>query len=140
MAYTTTSDLQDAAGGAERYLELTDWNNDGTSDAAVVTRAQEDADGWVDAHLRKFSPADLAALRATPTATIRRIAAAETIALLRERRRGLATEDIELRKTRKVELEDMRADKLRPADSKTARATFVENDSDVSRDNLKGQW
>lgn len=140
MSYSTIEDLEAAAGGGERFRDLADWNGDNVADEAVVVRTQADADGWIDAHLRKFSPADLAALRASPTATIRRIAAAETIALLRERRHGLTSEEIDARKARRIELEDMRADKLRPSDTKTARATFVENDSDVSRDGLKGQW
>lgn len=140
MAYTTQDDLNDAAGGAARFIELADWDADGTADADVVARAQADADGWVDAHLRKFAPADLAALRATPTPTIRRIAAAEVVALLRERRHGLTSDEIELRKARRIELEDMRADRLRPADVRSPRARTVENDGDVSREKLKGQW
>lgn len=140
MTYSTLSDLEAAAGGGSRLLDLADWNGDGQVDEDVVARTQADADGWIDAHLRKFAPADLAALRASPTATIRRIAAAETIALLRERRGMISPEDLELRKARRIELEDMRADRLRPADTKTTRTAIVENDGDVSRENLKGQW
>lgn len=140
MSYTTTQDLETAAGGAARFLELTDWDNDGDSDAAIVAQAQSEVDGWIDSHLRRFSDADLARLRATPTPTIKRIAAAEVIFWLREKRNGLTPEEISLHEARERELVDMRADKLRPDDSKTPRASFIDNDSDVSRDGTKGMW
>lgn len=140
MPYTTQNDLDDAAGGAARFVELADFDGDGAADAAMVARAQDAADGFVDAHLRKFSPADLAALRVSPTATIKRIAADETIFRLREQRRQVGQDDRDSQKLRKEELEAMRADQLRPADTKTPRARFVDNDSDVSREGTKGMW
>lgn len=140
MAYTTFKDLELAAGGAARFLELTDWDGDGSPDLDVIARGQADADGFIDAHLRKFSPADLERLRSTPSDTIRGIAAAETIYQIRSPRHGASTEDLDARKQRIDTLREMRADKLRPDDEKKPRSSFVENDSDVSRENLKGQW
>lgn len=140
MPYTTQPDLDAAAGGASRFVELADWDANGAADPAIVARAQAESDGWIDSHLRRFSPADLARLRANPTDTIKRIAAAETIFWLREKRTNITEDDITLREARERELKDMRADKLRPDDTKTARAEFIENDSDMSREGLKGQW
>jgi hypothetical protein len=140
MSYATQSDLELAAGGAVRFVQLTDWDGDGTADAGVIAQAQAAADGLVDSHLRRFSPGDLAALRATPTDTIKRIAAAEAIFWVLEKRRAITKDDLDLRALRITELTDMRADKLRAADEKTPRATFIDNDSDVSRDGTKGMW
>jgi hypothetical protein len=140
MAYTTQNDLNDAAGGAAKFVELADQDGDGVADAAMVLRAQAAADGFIDSHLRKFSPADLQALRATPTATIARIAADETIFRLREQRRQLTEDDWKAQEARRLELQGMRADDLRPADAKTPRARFVENCGDVTRKNSGGMW
>ena len=140
MAYTTQSDLDDAAGGAARLLELCDFDGDGAPDVSMIARAQAAADGFIDQHLRKYSPADLARLRATPTASIKRIAADETIFRMREQRRQVSDDDRKSQELRGKELQALRVDDLRPDDQKTPRATFVENDSDVSRETLKGQW
>ena len=140
MAYTTESDLESAAGGRARYVELTDWDGDGAPDDADVALAQADADGVVDMHLRKFTPADLEALRATPTDSIKRIAAQETIYELRKKRGQVTQDDRDDHKERLLMLQDMCADRLRPADTKTARAVFIENDDDVSREGLKGMY
>jgi hypothetical protein len=140
MAYTTQQDLDDAAGGSARFVELADFDGDGAADAAMVARCQAAADGFVDQHLRKYSPADLAALRATPTATIKRIAADEAIFRLREQRRQISEDDRKSQELRRDELRALGADEIRPADTKTARARFVENESDVSREGTKGMW
>lgn len=140
MPYTTQQDLDDAAGGADRFRQLADFDGDGVADAAMVARLQAEADGWIDAHLRRFSAADLASLRAAPTATIKGLAAAEVIFRMLEKRRTIGDEDLELRKQRAEQLRDMRADELRPADTKTARARFVDNEDDVSREGTKGMW
>jgi hypothetical protein len=141
MSYTTIEDLEHAAGGHDRLVEMADRDGDGEADAAVLARAQAGADGFVDSHLRRFSAADLAALRAAPTDTIKRLAAAEAIFQIRETRPpGPTEEEIKLRDQRIGELRDMRADKLRAADHKTARARIVENEGDVSIEKLKGMW
>jgi hypothetical protein len=137
--YTTIADLNHAAGGADRLVELADWDGDGVADPAVLERAQLAADGFVDAHLRRFSAEDLAALRASPTETIKRIAAEETIYQIRRQRPASVTEDDEKhREWRTEELRDMRADKLRAKDTKTPRAVFIENDGEFSRKKFEG--
>lgn len=141
MAYTTQDDLDAAAGGAQRFTQLADWDNDGAADAPIVARAQAAADGFIDSHLRKFNAADLAALRAAPSETIKRLAADETIFWLREHGPiGITDNDLKLREQRIAELKLIKSDDLRAADTKTARAKFIENDSEVSRDGTKGMW
>lgn len=140
MPYTTQPDLEAAAGGASRFTELADWDGDNVADAAIVARAQAEADGWIDSHLRRFSAADLAALRANPTDTIKRIAGAETIFWIREKRTTITREDLDLREDRERQLKAMRLDDLRVSDTKTSRAEFVENCSPVSRVGSKGMW
>lgn len=139
MPYTTLQDLEHAAGGATRLVELADWDGDNLADPAVLADAQAGADGFIDAHLRRFSAADLAALRAAPTDTIKRLAAKETIFQIRENRpAGVTDEDIKLRDQRIEELRDMRADNLRAKDTKTPRAKFIENETDFSRKKWEG--
>jgi hypothetical protein len=140
MPYTTQQDLDDAAGGARRFLELADFDGEGAPNAALVLRAQAAADGFVDSFLRKFTAADLERLRATPTATIRRLAADETIFRLRELRQMVSESDRKSQELRRDELKEMRADRLRPDDQKTPRAVFIDNEDDVSREGLKGGW
>lgn len=140
MPYTTQPDLEAAAGGTSRLTELADWDGDNVPDAAAIAAAQAAADGWIDSHLRRFSAADLAALRAAPTATITRIAAAEAIFWLREKRQTITREELELREDRERQLKAMRVDDLRPSDTKTSRAEFIENDSAVSRKGTEGMW
>ena len=48
MPYATQQQLVNAAGGAARYLALTDWDNDNVSDAQVVSDAQTAAEAWID--------------------------------------------------------------------------------------------
>lgn len=140
MPYTTQSDLDDAAGGAARFLELSDFDGDGAPDVAMIARAQSAADGFVDSFLRKFTGDDLARLRLTPSATIRRIAADETIFRLREQRRQVTEDDRASQKLRASELESLRMDRQRPDDVKASRATFVENDGEITREGTKGMW
>lgn len=140
MSYTTDEDIKTAAGGAVRLDQLADFDRDGVADADKIATAQAQADGWIDANLRKFSPADLARLRAAPTATIKRLAASEVIFILREWRQGIAADDLTLREQRIAELKEMRADQTRPDDVKSPRGSWVENDSDFSTNGFKGSF
>lgn len=141
MAYTTQPDLDAAAGGAVRFTQLADWDNNGVADPAIVARAQAAADGFIDSHLRKFSAGDLAALRAAPTETIKRLAADEAVFWLREKGPiGVSENDLKMRDQRIEELKMIKADELRVSDTKTARARFIDNEDPVSRKGSKGMW
>lgn len=142
MAYSTQSDLEDAAGGAARFNELADFDNDGAPDVAMIARAQAAADGFLDQHLRSgtHTSDDLARLRLTPTTTIRRIAADEAIFRMREQRRQVTEDDRKAQELRGAELKALQAGRNRADDTRAPRAAVVTNDGDVSRETLKGQW
>lgn len=143
MAYASQSDLDFAAGGAARWLQLTDWDGDGQVDASVVASATTAADGWIDGYLRLRHATPIA----SPSATLRLLAARETVYQLRASRGlvAITKEDLDERTQRIHELEAMRDGKLRPdeplpAPSTAIRAVFIDNDDDVSREGTKGMW
>ncbi|HWU91601.1 MAG TPA: phage protein Gp36 family protein [Kofleriaceae bacterium] len=141
--YATQADLDFAAGGAARFREATDWDGDGQVDAAVVASAQTAADGWIDSYLRLRYSTPIP----TPSATLRLLAARETLYQIKASRGlvAITKEDIDERAQRIRELEAMRDGKLRPdepppAPSTAIRATFVANCDDLSREGTKGMW
>jgi phage gp36-like protein len=87
MPYATDADVQFAAGGADRMLQLFDWNNAQTIDAATLARALEHADGIIDAYARRRFQVPILA----PSATIRVFAANLAVHYTRKVR-GLITE------------------------------------------------
>ncbi|MDQ3295078.1 MAG: DUF1320 domain-containing protein [Myxococcota bacterium] len=136
-----------AAGGAQNFLELTDWNGDGVSDADVVAHAQAKADGWIDGFLRnRYTPLPLAA----PSETLKRIAAEEAIYWLKQARNMVSITEAETqqRRDRERELEQMKAGTIRPdsaeiVPSTAGRSRIITSEDaelDVSRENLKGLW
>lgn len=148
MSYASITQIQLAAGGAQRLLDLADQvggvvlNNGTITDAnalAVIADAQVRADAWIDSFLRlRFS---------TPLAvvppTIAQISADEVVYRLRMNR-GMIGEIYEnARKERERELANLRDGKQRPDEPLPAKSTgvvaaFVENDSPFSRRRLKG--
>ena len=51
MAYSTQAQVQEAAGGAPRLLQLTDWDGTGQVDATRVTSAIKSADATIDSYI-----------------------------------------------------------------------------------------
>lgn len=137
MPYTTQQDIEDEVGSPARLVELTDRANTGALDVAalgVLSRVQASADGWIDSRLRKFSASDLAALRTAPTATINRIARRVTVIFLRmQMPMGISESETKELEMIATELGAIGRDDARAADTKTARASFIENDGEVSR-------
>jgi phage gp36-like protein len=137
MPYASEEDIELAAGGESNLVSLSDWNGDTVVDDEVIARAQAAADGFIDGHLRlRFTTAEIDALRASPTATISELAAAEAVYWMKKSRNMASSEDIEHRKERERHLSLMRAGHFRPADApKSQRAVFVENTSPFARKN-----
>ncbi len=142
MAYATPQDLQDAAGGAARFLQLTDQGNDGTSDSGPVASAQAAAEGFVNAYLGRY-----ALPLVSPTPEIRRIAAEETIYRLKVTLGAATDMDMDLRKERERQLLAYQHGTMRPdlegVLRSTGRARIVTSEdaeSPVSRSSLKGMW
>lgn len=53
MAYSTSTDLEQACGGPERLVQLADWDKDRIADAAVITKAIAGADAEIDSYVNK---------------------------------------------------------------------------------------
>lgn len=53
MAYCTQTDVEFAAGGVTRFKELTDFDGDGSVDAAVVAALIDEAARWMDSYIAK---------------------------------------------------------------------------------------
>lgn len=139
MAYVTQTDLELACGGPARLVEIADWHGVGSADAAVVADAIDAACGWIDgyARLRYGTPIP------SPTATIKRVVAAEAIYVLRERRQMLTEQDVATKTARDQWAADLRDGKVRPdeplpAPSTAIRSAWRPSTRDTSRDKLKG--
>lgn len=146
MPYADQPKLEAAAGGAERFLALTDWDGDGVIDASVVADAQVSADGWIDG----FIPEQYSPPVANPSEALKELAAAEAIYRIRTKRDMAGPAEIEQRKERERYLEMIRSGRVRP-DALTAiksapvRSGIVQMDGDgahggLSRRNTKGWW
>ena len=88
MAYATQADVESACGGADRLVQLADWDRDGIADAPRIADAIAKADALIDSFAGKrfhvpFSP--VPAVIAQHSATLAKLAMA--------RRRGQLTQD-----------------------------------------------
>lgn len=142
MPYATQTQIQLAAGGAERLVQLADWDNDGVVDAAVIAEAQNAADGWIDSYARSRFATPIA----SPSSTLVRVAAEEAVYWLRKQR-GLITDDHRSdHEERERWCKDLAAGRVRPdeplpAQSTAVRSAWVSNDdNEISREKLKGAW
>ncbi len=138
--YASQTQIQLAAGGAVKLVELADWDDDGAADGDVIAMVQAAADGWIDSYLR----ARFATPVATPSDTLVRVAAEESVYVLRLRRQMVTELDTEARKQRETWLRDcakglVRPDEPLPAASTAVKSAWVEDPGRaVSRDGLKG--
>jgi phage gp36-like protein len=139
VPYATQSQIQDAAGGAERLVEIADWDNDGAVDAAAIAHGQNAADGWIDsfAALRYAVPIE------DPSDTLVRFAAQEAVYQIKLSRGAVTETDETMRKVRLEWLGLLSKGKVRPSDpapatSDAVRSKVIVNTRDVSRANLKG--
>lgn len=130
-----------AAGGADRLLSLADWDGDGAIDADVITEAQKRADGWIDGYLRLRFETPIA----TPSDTLKRLAADEAVYWMRSSRGMVGEPEMKKREERERELELMRDGKLRPDEplpkpSTAVKSALVALGGDVTREGTKGMW
>lgn len=87
MTYATQTNLEDACGGAERLVQLSDWNRDKVADTDRITAALVAADGVINSYLVKVRTVPLV----EPTAAI--VDCAARIARYHlARARGMVTE------------------------------------------------
>ena len=143
MAYCTQADVQDAAGGSERLKEISDLENSGSIDSAVVTKAIAVADELIDSYAQRrhavpFSPVPV---------RIRELSVNEAVYWLKKRRqRVLSDDEREDHSERIIWLENLAKGLVSPGvDPIPAKSTSVagqiidrSTDEDISRDALKG--
>lgn len=141
MSYATQAILTLTVGGADRLRDLSDWDADGVADTGVIAEALSAADAYVDGYLRMRYATPVA----VPSDTLIRLSADEAVYWLRTAR-GMATEqDMERRKDRTSQLEQMRDGKLRPGEPLPEKSTavvsaFVANPNPMSRNGSRGMW
>lgn len=141
MTYSSELDVQIAAGGVANLVSLTDQDNAGIIDLAVLAKAQAKADSTINSYLRLRYATPLAG----PTEEIKDCAAALAVYYLREPKQMLTPPEIDAQKLRIAWLEGIRDGKIRidepaPAKSTAVRSAIVHLAGDVTRDTLKGMW
>ena len=115
MAYAETEDLSYAAGGTARLLRLTDHENSGNINAAVLARAQDEADAWIDSYARRLYGERLP-FDPVPR-VIRDLAAAEAIFRLKQFVNDVSPGDISLREQRLRDMKALEAGTLLPVEA-----------------------
>jgi phage gp36-like protein len=142
MAYATTQQIQDAAGGAKAYVQLFDWDEDRAADADVIARLQTAVERWMDSYLGTRFGVPLV----DPSGAFGEIAAAEIVFKARCERH-VATEDHRKDHEERVKwVRDLAAGRAVPSDpqpapAKSPRSEWVSRDGDpVSREGMKGAW
>lgn len=146
MPYCTSSDVQLAAGGADRLKELSDVETTGAINTANVTRAIDEADSWINGYLQRRS---LLPLSPVPE-SVKRASAAQAVYILKRDRRMLTDDDKDLFEVRRQWLVDIAngvatvGAEPRPTDDAPSFSKTLEHDSDdeddPTRKNLEGFW
>ena len=98
--YSAIADVQRAAGGREKLIQLSDNDSTGQVDVAVVDAAIAEADSFINSYFQhRFAvpvdPADV-------TEIIRRMSAREAVYLMKEDRQGLTDFDQERHEERRL--------------------------------------
>lgn len=145
--YATQAQIELAAGGAARLLQIADWDGNGTADPTVIAWAQLTADALIDGHsMMRFEALLTAGGAVVDTAAM--LAANEAVYQLR-RARGQASEADDLAAASRLEIYRAIADgTFRPSEpvpdaSSSPASEWIERDEDgegVSRTGLEGWW
>jgi phage gp36-like protein len=143
MAYCSNSDVQIACGGRQRLIELTDQENSGEVNQAVLDAARTTAESWINS---KIGPRFAVQLVDPLPPIIVQYAARETKFQLMDQRGMVTTEEKDARETRDKFFTDVKDGKVSlgveppPGKSSSVKATWVARDcdEDVSRESLKG--
>jgi phage gp36-like protein len=141
VTYSSQTEVQIAAGGRASLVALTDQDNTGEIDLAVLAKFQAKADATINGYLRLRSATPLVA----PSEEIRDHAAALTVYYLREAKQMLTPHEVEAGKQRISWLEAVREGKIRiddpaPPKSSSVKSAIVPLAGDITREGLKGMW
>lgn len=141
MAYASRKDIEHAAGGAVRLVQLADWDGDGVADDDVIASARDKAEGIIDSYaaMRYAVPV------ARPSRTFVQLAAEETVYWLRERRGRLDDTHHLARDLRLQWLVQLAKGRVRPSEPLPPKSRAVVNRYGksrraVSRERMKGFW
>lgn len=140
--YSTRADVVLAAGGVERLVQLTDYDNSGEEDTDLVNDALCEAEGVIDSYLRKRFEVPL---QVVPE-LVRRTAANMAVHVLKSRRDAITEKDVLEQEQRIKWLEGIKDGSIDPGVSpKLAKSPHNNPVSSerpsskaVSRENLKG--
>lgn len=143
MAYVTTTDLELAAGGAERLVQLADYSGAGSANEEVLASVIAEAEAVVNKALHFRYAVPLA--EPIPQA-VKSLVAREAIWLMKLARDMVSDADLTAHEERMHTLQDIGAGRLTlgvyPAPLKSThvvdRVSGPADDAPVSRDSLKG--
>lgn len=141
MAYASTVQIEIAAGGRARLVELADLDADSVADAAVIAQACNAVDGMIDSYCGTRYATPLAA----PSDVLRELAASEVVYKLHEQR-GNVQSDSPMHRAHleriswleKVSRGLVNPSSPLPGPSSTMRSAWVERTEGITRDSLKG--
>ncbi len=142
MPYTTREDIEAAAGGLDRLVQMADWNGDGVPDDEAIAPAQLEADGLIDSYASRRYREPLR----NPSPYLVRLAAKETVYQILIARGGSPTTlEHEQHEERVRWLEALARGDVRPSEPLPPKSSAVKNRYQrskraVSRDKSKGFW
>lgn len=142
MSYATTLQVQQAAGGSSNLIELTDQEGTSTLNTDVLTQAQQEADNFINLHLRRLH-GDILPLDPVPF-EIQMLAAHQSVYQLKVYRQIVSDEDRKVRDERIMQLEGMERGMLIPGNDPypigdgggTPSVDDRSSDEDISRESL----
>ena len=141
MAYSTQTDVQIAAGGADRLTQLADPNSIGAVDSATVDAAIARADGWIDMHINERYAVPLV----TVPEAIRRISSEEAVFRLQQDRQMVDEVAMRLHDERQALLEAIADGRKKlgieppPPKSSAVAATVLDPD-DLGDGRSRNDW
>lgn len=141
MPYASRKDLEHAAGGLAKLVQLADRNGDGVPDDDYIAGAQAKAEGVIDSYAGKRYRVPIA----NPSNVLVQMAADETIFQLALRGNGPTQDQTDDRELRHQWLKDLSEGKVTPSDpppqkASTVRSRYVRSARAVSREKTKGFW
>ena len=141
MPYSVQADLELAAGGAHKLVQLADHDGDGTLDAATVTAAIAEADAEIGSWTRKRWTADSIPL------TVKGLSARMAVRVLRRNRGMLTAADVEQQKFDTDLLKSIAKGDATAVDDGAEASSMVldkagprDTTKSVGREKLKGFW
>lgn len=146
MAYCTQTDVEHAAGGATKLLQLADFDADGVVDTAVLTAAIDEAEEWINSYCAKryAVPFD------TPPDIIVRECAREAVYRIKDSRLAATQRDHDTHDKREDWLEGISYGRISlgvdpPPTKASTVAPTVESDRTsvtgaLNREDLEGFW